>query len=56
MIGAMPDRPAKIKFGEMRESGVRSVLVYCADYHSRGAIARPAEGLFIYVNKTKGTS
>ena len=26
-------RPQKITFGEMRESGVRGVLVYCSDYH-----------------------
>jgi hypothetical protein len=26
-------RPQKITFDEMRETGVRGVLVYCADYH-----------------------
>jgi hypothetical protein len=26
-------RPQKITFGEMREMGVRGVLVYWADYH-----------------------
>jgi hypothetical protein len=25
-------RPAKITFGELRDSGVRSLLIYCADY------------------------
>lgn len=25
-------RPVKITFGEMRESGVTGILVYCADY------------------------
>ena len=25
-------RPAKITFGDMRASGIRGVLVYCADY------------------------
>jgi hypothetical protein len=25
-------RPMKITFGEMRASGVRGVLIYCADY------------------------
>ena len=25
-------RPTKITFGEMRASGVRDVLIYCADY------------------------
>jgi hypothetical protein len=29
----MTNRPPKITFGEMRESGVRGVLIYCADYH-----------------------
>jgi hypothetical protein len=26
-------RPEKITFGEMRESGVRGLLIYCSDYH-----------------------
>jgi hypothetical protein len=26
-------RPQKITFGEMRESGVRGILIYCSDYH-----------------------
>jgi hypothetical protein len=26
------ERPTKITFGEMRDMGVRGVLVYCADY------------------------
>jgi hypothetical protein len=26
------NRPTKITFGEMRASGVRNVVVYCADY------------------------
>jgi hypothetical protein len=33
------DRPQKITFGEMRESGVRGVLVYCADYKCSHSIA-----------------
>jgi hypothetical protein len=28
----MLDRPQKITFAEMRESGVRGLLVYCTDY------------------------
>jgi hypothetical protein len=32
-------RPQKITFGEMRESGVRGVLIYCADYHCSHSIA-----------------
>jgi hypothetical protein len=31
----MADRPQKITFGEMRESGSRGVLIYCADYRCR---------------------
>jgi hypothetical protein len=27
--------PTKITFGEMRECGVRGLLVYCADYTCR---------------------
>jgi hypothetical protein len=26
-------RSTKITFGEMRDMGVRGILVYCADYH-----------------------
>jgi hypothetical protein len=29
----MTDRPQEITFAEMRESGVRGLLVYCADYY-----------------------
>jgi hypothetical protein len=39
MIGAMPDRPTKITFAEMRESGVRGILIYCADYCCSHSIA-----------------
>jgi hypothetical protein len=35
----MPDRPTKITFGEMRDSGVRGLLVYCADYRCGHSIA-----------------
>jgi hypothetical protein len=28
----MNDRPQKITLGEMRASGVRGLLIYCADY------------------------
>jgi hypothetical protein len=34
----MPDRQ-KITFAEMRESGVRGLLVYCADYRCNHSIA-----------------
>ena len=35
----MPDRPQKITFGEMRELGVRGLLIYCADYRCSHSIA-----------------
>jgi hypothetical protein len=28
-------RPQKITFGEMRDAGVRGVLIYCSDYKCR---------------------
>ena len=36
-------RPQKITFGEMREMGVRGVLVYCADYHCSHNVALSAD-------------
>ena len=35
----MSDRPQKITFAEMREMGVRGLLVYCADYSHSMAIS-----------------
>jgi hypothetical protein len=35
----MSDRPQKITFAEMREMGVRGLLVYCADYQCSDSIA-----------------
>ena len=35
----MPDRPQKITFAEMRDMGVRGLLVYCADYRCSHSIA-----------------
>jgi hypothetical protein len=43
MIGAMPD-PAKISFGEMRESGIRGLLVYCAGYRCSHSVAISGDG------------
>jgi hypothetical protein len=39
----MTTRPIKITFGEMRSSGVRRILVYCADYMCSHSIAMPAD-------------
>jgi hypothetical protein len=36
-------RPQKITFGEMRDAGVRGVLVYCADYKCSHSIAISAD-------------
>jgi hypothetical protein len=35
--------PQKIPFAEMRESGVRGLLVYCADYRCSHSIAVSAD-------------
>jgi hypothetical protein len=35
----MAGEPTKITFGEMREMGVRGLLVYCADYRCSRSIA-----------------
>jgi hypothetical protein len=32
-------RPSAENFAEMRESGVRGLLVYCADYRSSNSLA-----------------
>jgi len=41
----LPDRPQKITFAEMRDMGVRGILVYCADYRCSHSIAISADGL-----------
>ena len=35
----MPNRPVKITFAEMRECGVRGILVYCSDYKCSHLVA-----------------
>jgi hypothetical protein len=32
-------RPQKITFGDMRDMGVRGLLIYCADYRCSHSIA-----------------
>jgi hypothetical protein len=39
MMGGMTDRQTKITFAEMREMGVRGLLIYCADYRCSHSIA-----------------
>jgi hypothetical protein len=39
----MADRPLKITFAEMRNSGVRGILVYCRDYRCTHSIALMAD-------------
>jgi hypothetical protein len=40
---AMTDRPQKITFAEMRDMGVRGVLIYCADYRCSHSTAVSAD-------------
>ena len=40
----MSDRPQKITFAEMRDSGVRGLLAYCADYRCSHSIAASDDG------------
>ena len=40
----MPERPQKITFAEMRDMGVRGILIYCADYRCSHSIAISADG------------
>jgi hypothetical protein len=35
----MPDRPQKITFADMRDMGVRGLLIYCSDYKCSHLIA-----------------
>ena len=39
----MSARPQKITFGEMRSSGVRGLLIYCANFHCSHSIAISAD-------------
>ena len=45
----MVDRPQKITFGELRDMGVRGVLVYCADYRCSHSIAARALNRILFV-------
>ena len=36
-------RPQKITFGEMRDAGVRGLLIYCSDYKCSHSIAVSAD-------------
>jgi hypothetical protein len=38
-IATMTERPVKITFEEMRDSGVRGILIYSADYQRSHSIA-----------------
>jgi hypothetical protein len=37
-------RPQKVTFGEMRDTGVRGLLVYCSDYKCSHSIAISGDG------------
>jgi hypothetical protein len=36
--------PDKISFGDMRDMGVRGILVYCADYHCSHLVPMSGDG------------
>jgi hypothetical protein len=36
-------RPTKITFAAMRDTGVRGILIYCADYHCSHSMAISAD-------------
>jgi hypothetical protein len=38
------DRPPKITFAEMRDMGVRGILVYCADFRCSHSMAISGDG------------
>ena len=40
----MTERSQKITFAEMREMGVRGLLIYCADYRCSHSIAISGDG------------
>jgi hypothetical protein len=39
----MPICPQKITFRDMRESGVRGILIYCSDFHCSHLLAMSAD-------------
>jgi hypothetical protein len=39
----MVERPVKITFAEMRDSGVRGIVVYCSDYRCSHSMALMAD-------------
>jgi hypothetical protein len=43
VMPALTHRPQKITFGEMRDSGVRGLLVYCCDYRCSHSTAISAD-------------
>src|SRR5437764_4041959 len=43
LIAPMPELPTKITLGEMRSSGVRGLLIYCADYKCAHAVRITAD-------------
>jgi hypothetical protein len=49
MIGVITDRPTKISFGEMRDSSVRGLLIYCADYRCSHSIAISGDGWPVHI-------
>jgi hypothetical protein len=50
----MTDRPQKITFAEMREMGVRGLLIYCADYRCSHSIAISGDAWRPEIGRTWG--
>jgi len=48
--------PQKITFGEMRSSGVRGILIYCADYKCSDSIATAQTNGLIMSGSRRGAS
>ena len=46
----MPDRPQKISFAQMRNNGVRGLLIYCSDYKCSHLITDPRRDRIRYVS------
>jgi hypothetical protein len=43
LVMGRADRPHKITFAAMRDSGVRGILVYCQDFHCSHSLAISAD-------------
>jgi hypothetical protein len=49
----MADQPQKITFGEMREMGIRELLIYCADYKCSHMIEMSGDRADVWPNHVR---